>query len=208
MKNFLILPLVLLSFCVFADERFILGTIGQVTVDSEDDGFGLSVESSMLGFGTNFYNFKDESYYLGASFVSLSGDVDICSEIRYIIPGDIDQVCVSGDTSATSFGGEIGWNFEYYTPFIGANYYTGEIEVFGQSESDDEWSLDVGIWLTLDMVYLRGAVYSIEDGDSRSIAGGFLYQMDSDFVFGAAVEFLLDSDVDGMSLTLSFGRTF
>ena len=213
MKNFLILPLVLLSFCVFADGKIHLGTIGQVTVDSEDDGFGRSVESNMRGIGLNFYRFRDENYYLGASFASLSGDIDVCSDVGYVVPNDIDQACVSGDTSATSFGGEIGWNFEYYTPFIGINYYTGEIEVSNRSESDDEWSLDVGIWLTLDRFYLRGAMNSIEDGDSRSIAGGFLYQMDSDFVlsdfvFGATVEFLLDSDVDGMSFTLSFGKAF
>ena len=208
MKNILILPLVLLSFCVFADGQFILGTFGQVTVDSEDFRFRSSLESKSVLYGANFYNFKDESYYLGASFASLSGDVDVCSEVWFIAPGDFDQICFSGDSSATSFGGEIGWNFDYYTPFIGVKYYTGEIEVFRQSESDDEWSIDGGIWLTLDKVKLRGAVYSIEDSDSRSIAGGFLYQMDSDFVFGATAEFLLDSDIDGMSFTLSFGRAF
>lgn len=213
MKNLLILPFVLLSFSVFADGKIHLGTIGQATLDSEDDEFGLSVESNMRVFGLNFYRFSDENYYLGASFASLSGDIKVCSDVGYVVPNDIDQTCVSGDSSATSIGGEIGWNFEYYTPFIGINYYTGEIEISNRSESDDEWSLDVGIWLTLDRFYLRGAMYSIEDGDSRSIAGGFLYQMDSDFVlsdfvFGATVEFLLDSDVDEMSFTLSFGKAF
>ncbi|MDE0646106.1 MAG: hypothetical protein OXH84_07730 [Gammaproteobacteria bacterium] len=198
MKNLLILPLILLSVCVFADDRFIIGTIGQVTADFEDDEFGLALESNALGLGANFYNFRDESVYLGASFTRFTGDIDVC-EVTF---------CISGDVNNTSFSGEIGLDFDYYTPFIGATFDTGEIEILGQSESDDEWSFNAGIWLTLDMVYLRGAVYSIDDSDSRSISGGFLYQMDSDFVFGAAAEFLLDSDSDGMSFTLSFGRAF
>ncbi|MDE0402625.1 MAG: hypothetical protein OXI36_04285 [Gammaproteobacteria bacterium] len=197
MKNLLILPLILLSVCVFADDRFIPGTIGQLTAEGDEDEFGLVLESSMLGLGTNFYNFRDESVYLGASFTSFNGDIDICEDAR----------CISGDISSTSISGEIGRNFEHYTPFIGAVFQTGETEILGLSESTDDWSINAGIWLTLDRVYLRGAMYSIDDSDSRSISGGFLYQMESEFVIGAAVESLLDSDIDGMYFTLSFGKS-
>ena len=207
MKNLLILPLVLLSFSVSADGQFILGTLGKTDFysefHSEDDRFARSLDSNFVRYGANFYSFIEDSYYLGASFVTLDGFVRRCSEIRYLSP----ELCQTVNTHRTSYGGEIGWNFEYYTPFIGANFHTGDLAIFSHTKTD-EWSLDGGIWLTLDRFYLRGAMYSIEDGDSRSIAVGYLYHLDSDFVLGSAIELWLDRDIEGVSFTLSFGRTF
>ena len=126
MKNLLILPLVLLSFSVFADGQFILGTLGKTNVYSEVDRFGSSLDSNFVRFGANFYSFIEDSYYLGASYVTLDGFVRRCLEIPNIFP--VGGNCLTVNTRRTSYGGEIGWNFEYYTPFIGANYHTGDLD--------------------------------------------------------------------------------
>lgn len=205
MKNLLILPFVLLSFSVFADGQFMLGTLGKTEVYSEDDRFGISLDSNIVRYGANFYSFIEDSYYLGASYVTLDGFVRQCFEIPSIFP--VGGNCRTVNTRRTSYGGEIGWNFEYYTPFIGANFHTGDLAIFSHTRTD-EWSLDGGIWLTFDKRYLRGAVQNITDSENRSIAVGYLYHLDSDFVLGSAIELWLDSDIDGMSFSLSFGRTF
>ncbi|MYD46509.1 MAG: hypothetical protein F4W92_09165, partial [Gammaproteobacteria bacterium] len=111
MKKLLVLPLVLLSFCVIAEERIILGSFERETSEADSTMLGvtLSAEATLNGFGARLYNFKEEGLYLGAGFNFVTGDADICA----------DSVCISGDASGTGFAGEIGRNFGQWTPFVG-----------------------------------------------------------------------------------------
>ena len=196
MKNLLALPLVLLSFCVIADDRVILGSFEQETLEEEDDVS--SVESTLNGFGARFYSFTDEGFYLGAGFSQLTGDIDLC----------VETVCVSADSSGTMFSGEVGRDLGQWTPFIGASFSSSEVEIFGESESDETWGLNAGLWLELDTFKLRGALTNLDDSDNRAVFGGVLLQMDNNFAFGAEFGMLLDSEVDGFRFSLQIGRTF
>lgn len=196
MKNLLVLPLVLLTVSVFAGDRVILGSFEQETTEAEDAVS--SAESTLNGFGARFYNFKDEGLYLGAGFAQLTGDLDLC----------VLSNCISADSSGTIFSGEIGRDLGQWTPFVGASFSSSEVEILGESESDETWGLNVGLWLELDTFKLRGALTDLDDSDSRAIFGGLLFQMDNNFILGAEVGTLLDSELDGFRLSLQFGRVF
>ena len=200
MKKLLVLPLVLLSFCVIAEERIILGSFERETSEADSTMLGvtLSAEATLNGFGARLYNFKEEGLYLGAGFNFVTGDADICA----------DSVCISGDASGTGFAGEIGRNFGQWTPFVGASFTSSEIEFAGESESDETWGLNAGMWVELDTFKLRGAVVNLDDEDNRAIFGGLLFQMDNNFALGAEFGMLLDDEVDGFRFSLQIGRKF
>ncbi|MXZ55912.1 MAG: hypothetical protein F4227_05560 [Gammaproteobacteria bacterium] len=215
MKNLIILPLILLSVSAFADsritlgERIILGSVGQTTDESEDSETGFTVESSALGFGASFYNFTEESLYLGASLTQYSGDLDICGALLCISPeGCPDKARLSGDSTATTLTGEIGRDFDKWTPFIGASFASTKLNLRGESESDKEWNFLAGVWLEMRPFKLRGTVYSLDDSDNRTISGGMLFPMTDNIIIGADFGVLLDSDKDGFSFSLQIGRIF
>lgn len=64
MKKIFVLPLVLLSFCVFANERILLSSFEHESADR--DHFLLGEESSQNGVGLRFFDFRDSNLYLGA----------------------------------------------------------------------------------------------------------------------------------------------
>ena len=75
MKNLLLIPLAMLSFCVFAEDRFIIGSFEQETVERELNIFNIDgFESSLNGFGFRHYQFLGSGLYLGSSFSHLKGD--------------------------------------------------------------------------------------------------------------------------------------
>ena len=196
MKRLLVVPLVLLSFSVIADDRIILGSFERETTDADTSEF--TGETTLNGFGARLYNFKDEGLYFGASFVSRSGDYELCAGTD----------CFSGDASATMFSGEIGRDLGNWTPFVGLSFTSSELEIFGETDSDETTSFNAGLWLELDTFKLRGALIDLDDSDNRAIVGGLLFQMDNNFALGAEFGVLLDSEVDGFRFSLQFGRKF
>ena len=196
MKNLLLIPLILLSFYVFADERVFLGSFEQESTEAEEGV--VDAESSLSGFGARLFNFKDSGLFYGLSFAHLTGDSDLCAL----------SVCVSLDSTGTLFSGEIGRDLGQWIPFVGTTFYSAEVEAFGESESDESWGLNAGLWLELDTFKLRATINDIDDSDSRSITGGLLFQMDNDFAFGAEVGMLLDDEVDGFRISLQIGKVF
>ena len=198
MKNLLLIPLILLSFCVFADDRVILGSFEQESAEVAEAEEDVDAESSLSGFGARLYNFRDEGLYYGASFANLTGDSEVCAL----------TICVSVDSTATLFSGEVGRDLGQWIPFVGTTFYSTEIEAFGESESDESWGLNAGLWLELETFKLRATINGIDDSDSRSINGGILFQMDNKFAFGAEIGMLLDDEVDGFRFSLQFGRSF
>lgn len=198
MKNLLVLPLVLMSFFVIADDRVILGSFEQESAESEDGERGIDAESSLTGFGARLYQFSDEGLYFGAGFAQLSGDLDICQR----------SLCLSADASRTRFFGDIGKGFGQWTPFVGTSFSSWEVEAPGASESDETWGINAGLWLELDTFKLRGALNHLDDSDNRAISGGLLFQMDNKFALSAEIGMLLDDEVDEFRISLQFGRTF
>ncbi|MXZ44931.1 MAG: hypothetical protein F4Z01_08185 [Gammaproteobacteria bacterium] len=198
MKNLLFLPLVLLPFCVIAEDRVILGSFEQESAESEDGERGIDAESSLTGFGARLYQFRDEGLYLGTGFAQLSGDLDICQR----------SLCLSADASRTRFFGDIGKSFGQWTPFIGTSFSSWEVEAPGQSESDETWGVNAGLWLDLDTFKLRGALSHLDDSDNRAISGGLLFQMENKFTLSAEIGLLLDDEVDEFRISLQFGKTF
>lgn len=196
MKNLLVIPLLLLSFCLIADDRVILGSFERETSEAADNVS--SAEATLNGFGARFYNFQDEGFYLGGGFASVTGDTDLC----------VLSECVSVDTTGSVFTGEIGRDLGQWIPFVGASFSSSEVEILGASESDETWGFNAGLWLELDTFKLRGAVLNLDDSDNRAVTGGLLFQMDNDFAIGAEIGMLLDSEVDGFRLSLQFGRKF
>lgn len=198
MQKFLFLLSALLCVSVVADDRVILGSLVQESAESEDTARGIDAESSLTGFGVRFYNFRDEGLYLGAGFVRLTGDLDICQ-----LP-----LCISADASRTRFFGEIGMELGRWTPFIGTSFSSWEVEAPGESDSDETWGLNAGVWLGLDSFNLRGVLTHLDDSDNRAMSGSLLYQTGNNFVFGAELGTLLDDEVDEVRLSLKFGRIF
>ena len=196
MKNLLLIPLALLALCVFADDRVFLGSFEQESAEAEEED--IDAESSLSGFGARLFNFKDSGIYYGLGFAQLTGDSDLCAL----------SDCVSFDSTSTLFSGEIGRDLGQWIPFVGTTYYGTEIEALGQTETDESWGLNAGLWLELDTFKLRASINDLDDGDSRSIAGGFLFQMDNSFAIGAEIGKLLDDEVDGFRFSLQIGRTF
>ena len=199
MKNLLMLPLILLSLCVCANDLVILGSFEQESAESEDTERGIDAESSLTGFGARLYNFRDEGLYLGAGFAHLTGNLDICQ-----LP-----LCISADASRTRFFGEIGMELGRWTPFIGSSFSSWEVEAPGESDSDETWGLNAGVWLGLDSSFnLRGVLTHLDDSDNRAISGSLLFQTGNNFVFGAELGTLLDDEVDEVRISLKFGRIF
>ncbi len=200
MKKLLVLPLVFLSLGVIADERFILGSFDRESTEAESSllGVTLSAEATLNGFGARLFSFKDEGLYLGGGFSFLQGDTDLC----------VGSDCMSADTTQTMFSGEIGRDLGQWTPFVGFNFSSTEVDLMGETDSDEITGLSAGLWLELDTFKLRGAVNSLDDEDNRSIHGGLLFQMDNKFVFGADFGMLLDDEVDGFRFSLQIGRSF
>lgn len=198
MKNVLMLLLILLSLGVFADDLVILGSLVQESAESEDIAPCIDAESSLTGFGARIYNFRDEGLYLGAGFAHLTGDLDICQ-----LP-----LCISADASRTRFFGEIGMELGRWTPFIGTSFSSWEVEAPGESDSDETWGLNAGVWLGQDSFNLRGVLTHLDDSDNRAMSGSLLYQTGNNFVFGAELGTLLDDEVDEVRFSIKFGRFF
>ena len=196
MKNLLVIPLALLSFCVIAGERITLATFEYETF--EEKAIVFSAESTLSGFGARFYNFRDEGFYLGAGFSQRTGDFELCAL----------SDCSTVDSTETMFSGEIGRDLGGWTSFIGASFTSSETEFIGRTESDENLGLYAGLWLDFDNYKLRGAMTDIDDSDNRAVFGGLLFQMDNNFAFGAEVGLFLDSEADGFKFSLQFGRVF
>ena len=196
MKNLLVIPLVFLAFCVFADDRVVLGSFERETAEA-DDGVS-NAETTLNGFGARLFNFKDEGFYLGASFAHLTGDSDLC----------VGSDCVTVDATGTVFSGEIGRDMGQWIPYVGLSFTSSEVDFMGTTDSDETVGLNAGMWLELDTFKIRGAVVNLDDEDNRAVFGGFLFQMDNNFALGAEFGMNLDDEVDGFRFSLQFGRQF
>lgn len=196
MKKLLVLPLVLLSFSVIADERIILGSFERETAEADDEI--ASAETTLNGFGARLFNFKDEGLYFGAGFAFLTGDSDLC----------VGSDCVTGDTTGTMFCGEIGRDMGQWTPYVGLTFSSSEVDFMGTTDSDETVGVSAGMWLELDTFRVRGGVVNLDDEDNRAVMGGFLFQMDNNFAVGAEFGMSLDDEVDGFRFSLQIGRKF
>ncbi|MCY3541474.1 MAG: hypothetical protein OXH31_06160 [Gammaproteobacteria bacterium] len=196
MKNLLVVPLVLLSICVIADERVILGSFERQTQETEFGQFGLTVESISNGLGVQFLNFADSGLYFGAEFSRRSGDSELCDRSN----------CISSDTdfTYTMFSGKIGKSFGDWTPFVGASYNITESD----GDTVDGWGLDVGWWVRFDKLKLKGTMTNVDDDFSRGISSGFLFHMNEKWALGGEIGTLLDSESDVFRFSLQLGRTF
>ena len=200
MKKLLVLPMVLLSLCVMADERVFLGSFERQTQEFDFEYVGFSVESSLNGFGGQFLNFVDSGYYFGGKFAYLTGESEVC----------VGSQCVTANTdiSQTIISGEVGWNYGDWTPFFGLSFNSEESE----GSSSDYTSFSTGAWLDFDKFQLRGAITQSEQsnvsGSRTWLSGGFLYQMDNDWALGAEVGLETGGDGNGFRFSLQFGRSF
>lgn len=93
-------------------------------------------------------------------------------------------------------------------PIYRCIFHTAEIELLGETPSDDASSFTAGLWLDFENVKLRGAITTFEEGDSRTASGGLLYQVQYNFVVGAEFELLLEDETDGFGVSVHFGRSF
>lgn len=196
MKNLLVIPLVLISFCVIADERITLATFEYETTESGQ--FGLTAESTLSGFGARFYNFRDVGFYWGATFVQRTGDFEVC----------VLSDCSTGDETVTVFSGEFGRDLGGWTSFVGASFTSSETEFMSSTASDETWGLYAGLWLDFEDYKLRGTMTDLDNADNRAVHGGLLFQMDNNFALGAEIGFFLERDVDAFKISLQFGRVF
>ena len=175
-----------------------LGSVGQETAESQDADRGIDAESSLKGTGARLYSFNDEVFYFGAGITRLTGDLDICQL----------SLCISADARRTRFFGEIGKTFGQWTPFIGTSFTNWEVESDDESESDETWGLNAGLWIELDTFKVRGALTDLDDNDNRAILGGLLFQMHNNYVVGTEIGMLLDDEIDEFRFSLQFGKTF
>ena len=196
MKNLLVIPLALLSFCVIAGERITLATFEYETMESGQ--IGLSAESTLSGFGARFYNFRDAGFYWGAGFAQRTGDFEFCAL----------SDCSTGDETVTVSSGEIGRDLGGWTSFVGVSFTSSEREFMSSTASDETLGLYAGLWLDFDNYKLRGTMTDIDDTDNRAVHGGLLFQMDNNFALGAELGFFLERDVDAFKFSLQFGRVF
>ena len=121
MKNLLLIPLALLSFCVFAEDPFILGYFEQETAERELNILSIeSFETALNGSGLRHYLFLDSGLYVGSSFAHLTGDGG------YSCPR-----CVSANFTTNMVSAEIGWDLGQWPPFIGAFHSKSEEEING-----------------------------------------------------------------------------
>ena len=195
MKNLLVIPLALLSFCVIADERITIATFEYETL--EENAIVFSAETTLSGFGARFYNFRDVGFYWGAGFSQRTGDFEFCA------PSE----CSTVDATETLYSGEIGRDLGGWTSFVGASFTSSEVELFGR-ESEETWGLYAGLWLDFDNYKLRGAMTDIDDSDNRAVHGGLLFQMDNNFALGVEIGLYMEREVDGFKFSLQFGRVF
>ncbi|MYC24301.1 MAG: hypothetical protein F4X56_00110 [Gammaproteobacteria bacterium] len=200
MKKLLVLLMALLSFCILADERIVIGSFEQESTEAESilHRVTVSEESTLNGFGARIFDFRDEGLYIGAGFSFVTGDSDLCEG----------SDCVSVDATRTGFFGELGRNFGRLTPFFGASFDSKEIDGGGHTDSDEPFGINAGFWLELDKLKIRGAGVYLDDEENRAITGGFLFQMDNKFALGAEFGMLVADEVDGFRFSLQFGRKF
>lgn len=196
MKLLLVITLVLLSFCAIAGDRIVLGSIERETVEYPNSGD--DSESTSNGFGARYYAFIDNGLYLGAGFSNLSDESEECFRSN----------CISVDTTLTTFSVEIGTDLGNWTPFVGVNFFNAAVDSSFVNSSVGSWGLNAGLWLELDTFLLRGGINELDDSDNRSIFGGILFPMDNDFVIGAEIGTLLDSEVDTLKFSFQIGMAF
>lgn len=200
MKRLLVLPLVLLSFCVNAEERIILGSYERELAEHNFEVARIGIESnfSFDGLGARLFNFEEKGLYLGASFAFRFGDQEYC----------VWSNCRFYDANQTLLSGEIGWDLGQWTPFIGTSFTRSEVKYPLGSDVDETWGFNAGTWLELNTLKLRGAVTDLDDEDKRSVLCGLMFDVDNTFILGAEFEMLLDRDRDRYSFSFQIGRSF
>lgn len=202
MKCLLVLPLVLLSVGVVANERIIFGSFERESAKEDFNTLGVDIEvtETLNGFGARSFKFNDKGFYHGDSFTFLTGDRQAC----------LSGTCNSFDARKIVASFERGKDIGQWIPFVGLSFAVSHVEF--ETNTDRRYELTkgfiAGAWYTLDTFILRGAVSHLDDEDNRTISGGLLYQMDNKFALGAELGLLLDSDVDRLSFSLQFGRSF
>ncbi|MCY3541452.1 MAG: hypothetical protein OXH31_06050 [Gammaproteobacteria bacterium] len=199
MKKFLVLPIVLLSFCVIADDRIILGSFeGDLTVEQYNTlGHKTLATSILFGVGASLFNFKDDGLYFGTSFKYLTGDRETC----FIF-------CESFNAQGSMLSGEIGRVMGQWIPFVGLSFHSSEIDSLSERVTDESWGLNIGFWFDYDKFKIRGALTNLNDGDYRAFSFGRLFQRDNNVVLGVDLKFLIDSEVHQVNCSLQIGRFF
>ncbi|MCY3883360.1 MAG: hypothetical protein OXG24_00420 [Gammaproteobacteria bacterium] len=213
MKKLCALLVVSVTSCLIADEHILLPSLEYGSATSEIGGpyVSLDMDFDGLGVGLRYMNFADSGLYFGALLNSVNGEGDACitydDSIRTIAaPG-----CVDLESSGSTFGGEIGWQFQKLTPFLGMSLIRSEVSIpnsWLEGESDDSWEAHAGTFLQLDDVLLRATVYGLDNEESRTLSGGILYTFPNDLALGIEFGTPLDSDVDGLVLSLGVGMRF
>lgn len=199
MKKILVLPIVLLSFCVIANDRVILGSFeGDLTVEQYNTRGSKTLATSLLfGVGASLFNFKDDDLYFGTGFKYLTGDRKTCFKF-----------CESFNAQSSMLSGEIGRVMGQWIPFVGVSYHRSELDFLSGRERDESWGLNVGFWFDYDKFKIRGTLTNLNDGDYRAFSFGRLFQRDNNFVYGVDLKFLMESEVIHVSCSLQIGRSF
>ncbi|MXZ56435.1 MAG: hypothetical protein F4227_03065 [Gammaproteobacteria bacterium] len=198
MKNLLLLPLVLLSLCVFADERVFLRSLVQESTESVVAERGIDAESSLTGIEARFYNFRDRGINSGARFAHLTDALDICQP----------PLCRAANASRTRFYSEIGRDLSQWTPLIDMSVAGSVADSSKESDSDETWGINAGVWFENETLKLRGALTDVGDSDNREIFGNFLFKFGNNYVFGAEGGLLLNEAEDRFSVSLQIGKVF
>ena len=214
MKRLLSLAFVLLSVCVFADERIIFASLERESETEDFNTLGVDIETTdtLHGFGAQQLKFRDEGIYHREKLTVLAGDRQAC----------LLGTCNSFDAKKLTYSQEIGIEIGQWIPFVGMSLAISRVEFETNTDSELELTkgLIAGTWFKLDTVILRGAVANFDDKDNRVfstnyddednrvISGGLLFQMDNNIVLGVEFETFLDSEEDGFSFSLQIGRSF
>lgn len=199
MKNLLVLPLIVLTVCVFAEDRVLIGSIERERTERDDSAFdSLSIKN---GFGARIYGFRDSGLYVGAGFAHLKGD-SVCELARPI------KHCTSADVVKTRIFGEIGREIGNWTPFVGTSLSRLEVEARGESKSEEGLGINVGLWLELDRLKLRGAITDLDESDNRAISGNLLVRLKNNYFLGIETVEPLRDESNGYGWSIQFGKTF
>ena len=200
MKKVLVLPLVLLSFCVIAaDERFFLLTHDRATAEADTGVF--SADTTLKGAGFRLFSFQDDGLYIGLG-ISLVSD------------NSKSEICVSGPDCVWSYSAEassfveIGGDIGRWTPFVGLSFTRSEAHLMDEYDREDARGLGAGSWLQFDTFLLRGVVDYLDDEDYRAISVGVLFPIRTNLTLGGEIGLNLDSKLDGFKISIQIGRSF
>jgi hypothetical protein len=200
MKRSLIsLVALLLGISVSAEQVALIGT--EYTMSKQES---LDSESEFIGINFSYYNFMGNDWFLGLGASFGEGDSNLCRG----------GICLELESEYTDAGIDIGYTFDYLTPFVGASrsdvevvFEAGDIENL-EVEGDSSIAVRLGLWTRVESWQFRLALEDADESKAVSI-GAFSKIADWGLALAGFFESPIDSEVtEGYSLQLQIGLTF